>query len=191
MTALTPEAYPRPSRDELAAAHGAAVPDLVAPGLRLLLCGINPSLWSAVAGCHFGNPANRLWPTLHQAGLTPRRLHPSEGSELLALGIGVTNVVNYATATAAELTADQVRAGRARVEESVIRWRPQVIAFLGLTTYRSAYGRANAAVGHQPELIGETAVWLLPNPSGLNAHYQLADLAAAYAEVRIFLDDPR
>ncbi len=188
MSPPTPESYPRPSREELQAAYGQPVPDLVAPGLRLLLCGINPSLWSAAAGCHFGNPANRLWPTLHLAGLTPRRLHPSEGAELLSLGIGVTNVVNFATARADELTAEQVRAGRARIEETVATWRPRVVAFLGLGAYRTAFGTAKATVGRQPERIGETVVWLLPNPSGLNAHYQLADLARVYGEVREFLD---
>ena len=165
------------------------MPDLVAPGLRLLLCGINPSLWSAVAGCHFGNPANRLWPTLHLAGLTPRRLHPSEGSELLALGIGVTNFVNYATATAAEISRGQLIAARERVEPVVLRWEPTVVAFLGLSAYRTAFAEPRAAVGRQERRIGSTAVWLLPNPSGLNAHYQLPDLARVYGEVREFLDD--
>ena len=187
--AATPDDYPRPSAHELQAAHGQPVPDLVAPGLRLLLCGINPSLWSAAAGCHFGNPANRLWPTLHLAGLTPRRLHPAEGAELLRLGIGVTNVVNFATARADELSAEQVRAGRARIEQTVATWRPRVVAFLGLGAYRTAFGTAKAAVGRQPEPIGETVVWLLPNPSGLNAHYQLADLARVYGELREFLEE--
>ena len=181
--------YPRPSRAELSAAQGQPVPDLVAPGLRLLLCGINPSLWSAVAGCHFGNPANRLWPTLHLAGLTPRRLHPSEGAELLRLGIGVTNFVNHATATAAEISREQVVASRARVEATVLTWRPRVVAFLGLSAYRVAFARPRAAVGRQGELIGASVVWLLPNPSGLNAHYQLPDLARVYGEVRAHLDE--
>lgn len=181
--------YPRPSPAQLAAAFGKPVPDLVAPGVRLLLCGINPSLWSAVAGCHFGNPANRLWPTLHLAGLTSRRLHPSETEDLLAAGIGVTNVVNYATATAAEITKDQLRLGRERVVATVAQWAPEVIAFLGLSAYRTAFGRPKAVVGRQEEQIGETVVWLLPNPSGLNAHYQLPDLARVYGELRAHLDD--
>ena len=182
------EPYPRPSPEELAAAQGRPVPDLVAPDLRLLLCGINPSLWSAVAGCHFGNPANRLWPTLHLAGLTPRRLHPSEGAELLRLGIGVTNFVNHATATAAEISREQLVASRARVESTVLAWQPRVVAFLGLSAYRVAFGRPRAAVGRQDERIGASVGWLLPNPSGLNAHYQLPDLARAYGEVRAYLD---
>ncbi|HVE62197.1 MAG TPA: G/U mismatch-specific DNA glycosylase [Mycobacteriales bacterium] len=179
--------YPRPAPAELAAAFGRPVADLVAPELPLLLCGINPSLWSAVAGAHFGNPANRLWPTLHLSGLTPRRLHPSEAAELLAAGIGVTNVVNYATATAAEISSDQLRAGRARVEQTVSRWSPSVIAFLGLSAYRIAFGRPKAAVGRQEERIGDTVVWLLPNPSGLNAHYQLPDLVRVYGDLRAHL----
>jgi TDG/mug DNA glycosylase family protein len=190
VSAPSPDHYPRPSAEQLQAAYGEPVPDLVAPGLRLLLCGINPSLWSAAAGCHFGNPANRLWPTLHLAGLTPRRLHPSEGAALLRLGIGVTNVVNYATARADELTAEQVRAGRGRIEETVLTWQPQVVAFLGLGAYRTAFDIAKASVGRQPARIGESVVWLLPNPSGLNAHYQLPDLARVYGEVRAFLETP-
>ncbi len=181
--------YPRPSRAELAAALGEPVPDLVTPGMRLLLCGINPSLWSAVAGYHFGNPANRLWPTLHLAGLTARRLHPSESEELLAAGIGVTNVVNYATATAAEISKDQLCAGRDRVVATVERWAPVVVAFLGLSAYRTAFARPKAAVGRQEERIGNTVIWLLPNPSGLNAHYQLPALARVYGELRATLDD--
>ena len=174
----------RPTKDELASAYGGAVPDLVAPGLRVLLCGINPSLWSAYSGHHFGNPANRLWPVLHLAGFTDRRLHPSESHELLARGIGVTNFVNRATATAAEITDDEVRAARARVETTVLRWAPRYVAFLGLSAYRVCFGRRTAGVGPQPETIGETRIWLLPNPSGLNASWQLPRLAEAYGALR-------
>ena len=174
----------KPSPEELAAAYGGSVPDLVAPGLRVLFCGINPSLWSAASGHHFGNPANRLWPVLHLAGFTPRRLHPSEGHELLARGIGVTNFVNRASATAAEISDDEVRAGRARVEETVLRWAPAYVAFLGLSAYRVCFGRKKAPVGPQEETIGTSRVWLLPNPSGLNAHYQLPDLVRVYGELR-------
>lgn len=178
--------YPRPSPEQLAEAFGRPVPDLGRPGIGVLLCGINPSLWSAVAGCHFGNPHNRLWPVLHGAGLTPRRLHPTETDALLAAGIGVTNVVNFATATAAEISADQLREGRERVIEVAARWQPRVVAFLGLSAYRVAFERPKAKVGPQEELIGASAVWLLPNPSGLNAHYQLPDLVRLYGELRQF-----
>ena len=174
----------RPSREELEAAYGGSVPDLLAPGLKVLLCGINPGLRSAAIGHHFGNPANRLWPVLHLAGFTPRRLHPTESHELLSYGIGVTNFVNRATATAAEIPDEEVRDARPRVEATVTRWAPEVVAFLGLSAYRTCFGRRTAGVGPQPETIGGTRVWLLPNPSGLNAHYQLPDLVRAYGELR-------
>jgi TDG/mug DNA glycosylase family protein len=174
----------RPTRAECLAAYGGTVPDLVGPDLRVLLCGINPSLMSAAIGHHFGNPANRLWPVLHLAGFTPRRLHPTESHELLAYGVGVTNLVARATATAAELTAAEIRDGVAPLTALVERWAPRYVAFLGLTSYRTAFGRPRAVVGEQAETLGGAKIWLLPNPSGLNAHYQLADLAAAYAELR-------
>jgi TDG/mug DNA glycosylase family protein len=171
---------PRPSKEEVAAAFGGSVPDLVRPGLRVLFCGINPSLLSAATGCHFGNPANRLWPVLHQAGFTDRRLHPSEGAELLEVGVGVTNFVNRATATAAEISDDEIRAGAQRLRETVARWRPAYVAPLGLSAYRVGFARPKATVGLQPELVEGARVWLLPNPSGLNAHYQLPQLVECY-----------
>ncbi len=173
-----------PSRDELQAAYGRTVPDLVAPGLRVVLCGINPSLWSGVVGYHFARPSNRLWPTLHGAGFTPRRLHPAETDALLSAGLGVTNLVPRATARADELSRDELLAGPARLDEVARRWQPRWIAFLGLSAYRTAFRRPRAVVGAQDEVIGGSRVWLLPNPSGLNASYQLPDLIAAYAELR-------
>ncbi|MDP9405771.1 MAG: G/U mismatch-specific DNA glycosylase [Actinomycetota bacterium] len=177
---------PRPSAAQLEAARGKTVPDLVAPDLTVLFVGINPSLWSAAIGHHFGNPANRLWPTLHAAGYTDRRLRPDEGDELLARGYGITNVVARATRTAAEISADELRAGVAPLAATVRRWHPRVVAFLGLSAYRTAYGRPKAAVGLQDETVAGAPVWLLPNPSGLNAHYQLPDLARLYAELRVW-----
>ncbi len=175
----------RPGRADLLAAYGRTVPDLVAPGLRVLLCGINPSLWSGAVGLHFARPANRLWPTLHLAGFTPRRLHPSETAELLAAGIGVTNLVARATARADEIPVAELRAGVGPLTALIDGWRPAYLAFLGLSAYRSAFGRPAAAVGPQPRPLGPVRVWLLPNPSGLNAHYQQAELTAAYAELRL------
>ena len=174
----------RPSKEEIAAAFGRPVDDLVGPGLRVLLCGINPSLLSAATNCHFGNPANRLWPVLHQAGFTDRRLHPSEGAELLERGIGVTNFVNRATATAAEISDDEIRAGMERLRTTVRTWRPAYLALLGLSAYRVGFGRPKASVGAQPEDFEGAKVWLLPNPSGLNAHYQLPQLVECYAALR-------
>jgi double-stranded uracil-DNA glycosylase len=172
------------TRAELEAARGREVPDLVAPGLAVLLCGINPSLHSGLLGHHFANPSNRLWPVLHASGWTDRRLHPSETDALLAAGLGVTNLVPRATARADELTDDELRAGLPRVEALAVRWRPRWVAFLGLTAYRTATGQRRAAVGEQAGRLGPARVWLLPNPSGLNAGWQLPALAEAYGELR-------
>ena len=174
---------PAPTKGELAGAYGRSVPDLVGPDLRVLLVGINPSLWSGWSGCHFGRPSNRLWPTLHQAGLTDRRLRPEHADELLAAGIGVTNLVNRATARADELTDGEIRAGLPRLVATVRAYRPATVAVLGITAYRIAFGRPKATVGRQPVRLEGAALWVLPNPSGLNAHYQQADLTAVYAEL--------
>jgi TDG/mug DNA glycosylase family protein len=180
---------PRPSAEELAAAQDQPVPDLVAPDLKVLFVGINPSLWSAVINHHFGNPANRLWPVLHQAGFTPRRFLPIDAPELLGLGYGITNMVNRATATAAEIRDDELRAGAPRLQETVATWHPGIVAFLGLQAYRVGFRKPKAAVGPQPDIIEGARVWLLPNPSGLNAHYQLPDLIRLYTELRDAVED--
>ncbi|MBE3203066.1 MULTISPECIES: G/U mismatch-specific DNA glycosylase [Parafrankia] len=174
----------RPSRAEVLAAYGRTVPDLVGPETRVLLCGINPSLESGATGFHFGTPSNRLWPVLHLAGFTPRRLHPSETDELRACGIGITNLVHRATARADEIDDDEVRAGVATLTALVERVQPEWVAFLGLAAYRIGFGRRSAKVGRQAERLGPAGVWLLPNPSGLNAHYQLPDLVRVYGELR-------
>jgi double-stranded uracil-DNA glycosylase len=174
----------RPSREDLQAAYGRTVPDLVACDLRVVLVGINPSLWSGAVGYHFASPSNRLWPTLHQAGFTDRRLHPSETDEILRSGIGVTNLVDRATARADELTKDELRAGTERVAGVADRFRPRWMAFLGLSAYRIAFGRPKAGVGPQRETLGGSRVWLLPNPSGLNASYQMPALVSAYGALR-------
>ncbi len=160
------------------------MPDLVGPGMRVLLCGINPSTYSATVGYHFGRPTNRLWSTLHAAGLTPRRLRPQDTAELLAAGLGITNLVARATNRADELTAAELRSGLAPLTTLATRWRPAWVAVLGLTAYRLASGRPRAAVGPQPDRLGPAGVWLLPNPSGLNASYQPPALTAAFAELR-------
>lgn len=178
----------RPSRADLLAAYGATIPDLVGPRLRVLLVGINPSLWSGWAGLHFARPGNRLWRTLHEAGFTDRLLDPTETDALLAAGIGVTNLVARSTARADELRPGEIAAGTAPLERLVRRWTPGYVAFLGLSAYRVAFGRPRAAVGRQPEPFGGRPVWLLPNPSGLNASYQQPALTAAYAQLRTALD---
>jgi TDG/mug DNA glycosylase family protein len=171
----------RPTRAELQAAYGTVIPDLVGPSTRVLLVGINPSLYSGWTGTHFARPGNRLWRTLHEAGFTGRRLHPSESDAILAAGLGITNLVARATARADELTDDEVRAGVEPLRDLVRRVRPAYVAFLGISTYRVAFGRAKAQVGPQEERFEDGGVWVLPNPSGLNAHYQQPDLNDAYA----------
>jgi TDG/mug DNA glycosylase family protein len=178
----------RPTRDDLASAAGRRVPDVLGPGLAVLFCGINPGLWSAAVGHHFARPGNRFWKALHQGGLTPRLLAPDEEDELLTLGLGITNLVERATAGAADLGAAELREGGARLAAKAAAARPRMVAVLGVGAYRTAFARPGAAVGPQPDPIGGSAAWLLPNPSGLNAHYQLADLAGAFADLRRALD---
>jgi double-stranded uracil-DNA glycosylase len=177
----------RPSRAEVAGAAGRTVPDLIAPGLAVLFCGINPGLYSAATGHHFARPGNRFWPALHAGGFTGRLLRPWEEGLLLTCGLGITNLVARATATAAELSADELRLGRRRLARKLRRYRPACLAVLGIGAYRSAFQRPRAAMGHQPEPSAATEVWVLPNPSGLNASHQLPDLAAAFADVRRFV----
>jgi double-stranded uracil-DNA glycosylase len=174
----------KPTRAELESAAGRTVPDVIAPGLHVLFCGINPGLYSGATGHHFARPGNRFWPVLHAAGFTDRVLHPSEERELLRRGYGITNVVERATATAAELAAEELIAGARRLEAVVSHYRPRYLAILGISVYRTAFGRPRAVIGPQPELIGESRVWVLPNPSGLNAHYQRDDLARLCRELR-------
>ena len=178
----------KPTRVDLLAAQNKTVPDVIVPGLRILFCGINPGLYSGATGHHFARPGNRFWPTLHQAGFTPRVLHPSEERELLAYGYGITNLVARATATADELLPEELVAGQRRLKAKVKRYHPQVVAILGISAYRTAFGQKKVALGRQPETLGDSAVWVLPNPSGLNAHYQLADLAEQYRTLRIAVE---
>lgn len=173
-----------PSKAELQAAYGAVVPDVVRPGTRVLLCGINPSLWSGAVAHHFANPSNRLWPTLHASGWTPRRLHPSETDAILDAGLGVTNLVARATARADELDDDELRAGLPLVGALAERYAVGWVAFLGLTAYRVATGDRTAEVGRVACRTGPARTWLLPNPSGLNASWQLPRLVEAYAALR-------
>ena len=174
----------RPTTDELAAAYGRKIPDVIAPGLDVLFCGINPGLYSGATGNHFARPGNRFWPALHLGGFTPRQLHPSEKEDLLALRLGITNVVARTTARADELTPEEIVAGGRSLRAKVRKYAPRYLAVLGLGSYRVAFGAKHATVGPQSETIGETKVWLLPNPSGLNAHYQLPALAEEFAKLR-------
>ena len=175
---------PRFSRAELEAAGSRVVPDVVAPGLRVLFCGINPGLYSAWSGHHFARPGNRFWPALHGAGFTPRLLLPAEQAELRGLGLGITNVVARTTARADELSDDELRAGGERLRALVQQARPRWLAIAGVGAYRTAFARPKAVVGPQDERLGETRVWVLPNPSGLNAHWQLPAMVEEYARLR-------
>ncbi|XCM33412.1 G/U mismatch-specific DNA glycosylase [Streptomyces parvus] len=175
--------------EELDAARGRIVPDVAADGLRVLFCGINPSLTTAVTGHHFAHPGNRFWPVLHRSGFTPRRLRPAEQGELLGLGLGITNVVARATARADELDAEEFRQGGADLTAKVERLAPQWLAVVGITAYRTAFGEPRARIGPQVRTIGGARVWALPNPSGLNAHWTVQTMAEEYARLRQAVTD--
>jgi TDG/mug DNA glycosylase family protein len=177
----------RPTRDELLAARDRTLADLSGPGMRAVFCGINPSLYSAAVGFHFARPGNRFWPAIARAGITERLLVASEQRELLARGYGITNVVARATARADELHDDELVAGARTLGRKIRRWRPRALAVLGATAFRIGFGARTAKLGPQDERIGDTIVWVLPNPSGLNAHYQVADLAHWYAALHRFV----
>ncbi|SBT47626.1 G/U mismatch-specific uracil-DNA glycosylase [Micromonospora narathiwatensis] len=183
---LTPATrrYPRPTKEQLAAAADTLLPDVIAPGLDVLFVGINPGLWSAATGWHFARPGNRFWPALHRGGFTPRRLHPSEQDELPRLGLGITNLVARATARADELTPAELVAGAAELTGKVERYRPRWVAVVGVTAYRIGFARPKAGFGPQPEPLGGAPLWVLPNPSGLNAHFTPETLGAAFAGLR-------
>lgn len=170
----------RPSREQLVAAYGKTITDVIADDLDVLFCGINPGLYSGAVGHHFARPGNRFWPALHAAGFTPVLLGPFRERELLDLGLGITNLVARTTARADELSPAELRAGAASLRRKVARRRPRFLAVLGVTAYRHAFGNKAAAVGPQDEVVHATRVWVLPNPSGLNAHYQLPDLAREF-----------
>ena len=174
----------RPSRAELAAAVGRRLPDVIGPGLQVLFCGINPGLYSAAVGHHFARPGNRFWPALYAGGFTPRILSPTEDGLLMESGYGLTNLVNRATAAAAELSTAELIVGREALEEKVRRYAPPWIAILGIGAYRTAFRRPQASLGRQAEKLAATNIWVLPNPSGLNAHHQPRHLAKAFADLR-------
>ncbi|PZO20525.1 MAG: G/U mismatch-specific DNA glycosylase [Leptolyngbya foveolarum] len=171
-----------PSRAEVLAAHGQTMPDIIAPNLDVLFCGINPSLYSVVIGHHFGRPGNRFWKAIHQAGFTHRLYDPSEDASLIDLGYGITNMAPRATARADELSKDEIKAGQQLLAAKVKKYQPKCLAFLGITAYRIAFAQPKAKIGPQPDWEG-ISIWALPNPSGLNAHYQVDGLAEVYGWV--------
>lgn len=182
-----PQNPPRPSKADLLAAADRTVPDVIAPGLRMLFCGINPGLYSAHASHHFARPGNRFWPALFASGFTPRLMHPSQEHELLELGYGITNLVDRATLAADELTRAELLAGARRFRRKVEKYRPQAVAILGVTAYRIAFSCPEATTGLRPEKLGSTEVWVLPNPSGLNAHFTPKTLAKLFRTVLLHL----
>ncbi|MBN1604745.1 MAG: G/U mismatch-specific DNA glycosylase [Chitinispirillaceae bacterium] len=173
----------KPSRAQLIEAEGKTVSDVIEKNLEVLFCGINPGLYTAAVGHHFARPGNRFWSTLHRAGFTPRLFSPFEEKLLLEYKIGITNIVNIATAQAADLTIRELETGRKVLEEKIIEKTPFTLAVLGLGAYRIAFNRPKAQVGLQKERIGTTWIWVLPNPSGLNASYQIDSLIALYNEL--------
>jgi TDG/mug DNA glycosylase family protein len=174
----------KPTKEELKAAVGKTVPDVIAPGLRVLFCGINPGLYTAAVGHHFARPGNRFWPALQQSGFTNRLLSPFEENELLNSRLGITNVVARATATAAELTREDFINGGRLLKAKIRRFQPGVVAVLGVGAYRMAFARPKAVIGEQIQTLAGARVWVLPNPSGLNANYQLPHLVRLFRELR-------
>ena len=177
----------KPTKQQLLAATDKTVPDVIAPDLRVLFCGINPGLYTAAVGHHFARPGNRFWPALHAGGFTDRVLSPFDERELLKSGYGITNVVPRTTASADQLTKEEIVAGGEQLRKKVLRFRPLVLAVLGVGAYRTAFNQPKATVGRQNEMIGNTIVWVLPNPSGLNANYQPAQLGQLFRELKEFV----
>jgi TDG/mug DNA glycosylase family protein len=174
----------KPTKDELFAARGKTVPDLITANLRVLFCGINPGLYSGAVGHHFARPGNRFWPVVHAAGFSNRLLSPFEERDLLKLGYGITNIVSRSTANAAELSSSELQEGAKRLAKTVVKYKPRIVAVLGVEAYRKAFGHRHAVLGLQVEGIGDSVVWILPNPSGINAHYQVKDLAELFKKLK-------
>ena len=192
MTGRSRSRVTRPSPEDLVAARNRTIPDVLPPPgapLRVLFCGINPSLYSAATGWHFARPGNRFWPALHLSGFTPRRLDPAEQDLLAGYGLGITNLVARATAQASELGPAELRAGGERLTALTAGRRPRVLAVVGVTAYRTAFARPRATIGPQPGTVGEARLWILPNPSGLNAHTTAPKLADMLRELRDSLED--
>jgi len=181
----------KPTRDQIAAAAGKTVPDVIGPNLRVLFSGINPGLYTAAVGHHFARPGNRFWPALYKSAFTPRLLSPFEERELLQVGLGITNIVAHATASASELTKSDFAKGGRTLKAKVRQFRPKIVGVLGVGAYRQAFGRPTSAIGEQDERIESVRVWVLPNPSGLNANYQLDDLVKLFKELRNAVDKCR
>lgn len=182
--------YLRPTPEQMAAAPGLTLPDLIGPDLRVLFCGINPGLSSAAVGLHFARPGNRFWPALYASGFTPELLPPVRQKELLGLGLGISSVVPRATVRADELTLEEVREGGRELVAKVEKYQPAWVAILGITVYRDAFERKHAKIGLQAERLGGSRLWVLPNPSGLNAHWTAQTLGEEFGRLRAAVDAP-
>lgn len=174
----------RPTKRDLIEARSLTTDDLIAPNLKILFCGINAGLYSAATGFHFARPGNRFWKAIHLSGFTGRQLDPSEEHELLELGYGITGFCRRATASASELSKGEIIEGGERLVTRVEKYQPRILAVLAMTAYRTAFNRPRAGLGLQEEMIGRSKIWLLPNPSGLNANYQLPDFVRLFSELR-------
>ena len=174
----------RPTKAELEAARGRTIPDVLGPDLDVVFVGINPGLWSGAVGHHFARPGNRFWKALHRSGFTDRVLSPFDDASLLERNLGLTNLVARTTATADELSRDELRRGAGRLEERLAPLRPRIVAVLGIGAYRTGFGLPRATLGPQDEALAGSRLWVLPNPSGLNAHHQLDDLAERFRALR-------
>ncbi len=179
----------KPTKVQLLAARGKRVPDLIAPGLNILFVGINPGLYSSAVGHHFARPGNRFWPVLHRAGFTDRQLSPFEERKLLKHGYGITNIVSKATAAASELSREELEKGGRILKAKIRRYRPRAVAVLGLEAFRIAFGQPKAGFGPQEEQVGLSRIWVLPNPSSLNASYQVPALSRLFRRVRNAAND--
>lgn len=176
--------FKKPTKSDLLAAKDKTVPDVIAPNLKILFCGINPGLYTAAIGCHFGRPGNRFWKVLYLSGFTPRLFSPYEQYELLTLEYGITNIVTRASARADELTIEELQTGGKELEQKVLHYHPKILAVLGIDAYRKSFGRPKAKMGLQNERIGETKIFILPNPSGLNAHYRAGEIVRMFMELK-------
>lgn len=178
----------KPTKQQLQEARDKTVPDVIAPGLRVLFCGINPGLYTAAVGHHFARPGNRFWPALHQSGFTSHQLSPFEERRLLERGYGIVNIVSRATARADELSPEELAEGGVKLDEKVRIYHPCFVAVLGISAYRMAFRHPQAVLGFQQENLGKSACWVLPNPSGLNAHYLMKDLVRLFAALKTAVD---
>lgn len=179
----------KPTAQQIRDAAGCTLHDTIAPHLRVLFCGINPGLYTAAIGHHFGRPGNRFWPAMHMGGFTPRQYSPFEEELLLDLGLGITNIVNYATCRADELTNEQLHEGAKILEKKIQRYKPAFAAVVGLGAYRVAFQEPKAKLGLRERTIGPTKLWVLPNPSGLNAHYSPKKFGEVFGDLKRAVDE--